>query len=172
LKLFRPYENQGITLFLLGLTILLGTAGVLVLSSSIASISPCLPAAQQEAGNALAMPLTVAEGTASAVAVLLFWLLIQMQMFLGQNWLRWTVAVTCGGVLGIFGIWAVSYFAPDCAKQAIGNSREFGVGPIFPFGNLISGQFWNARAIEVAIWVSFWTVILGAGRRWRLNAQR
>lgn len=143
-----------------------------MLSASVPSISPCLPAAQQEASNALAMPLTFAELTGSAVAVLLYWLLIQRQTFLGQNWLRWAVAVSCGGALGILGIWAVSYFAPDCAKQAIGNSGEFGVGPIFAFGNLVTEQFWNARAIEVAAWVSFCTVILGAGRRSWLNAQR
>jgi hypothetical protein len=172
LKLFRLYEHQGLTIFLLVLVILIGGAGVLILCGSVPSINPCLPAAQQEAGNALAMPLTVAEVTGSAVAVLLFWLLIQRQTFLGKNWLRWTVSVFCGGALGILGIWVVSYLAPDCAKQAIGNSGDFGVGPIFAFGNSVTEQFWNARVIEVAFWVTFCTLVLGGGRRLWLNAQR
>jgi hypothetical protein len=171
LKLFRPYENQGLTAILLGVAILAGVFGV-ISSTSVPSISPCLPAAQQEASNALAMPLTFVELTGSGVALLLFWLLIQRQTFLGQNWLRWTVAVSFGGALAILGIWAVSYFATDCAKQAIGSAGEFGVGPIFAFGNLFTEQFWNARAIEVATWVLLCTVALGAGRRLWLNAQR
>jgi hypothetical protein len=171
LKLFRLYENQGLTAFLLVLAIVVGAFGVF-LTSSVPSLSPCLPAAQQEASNGLAMPLTFVELMGSAVALLLFWLLIQRETFLGQNWLRWTIAASSGGALGILGIWAVSYFAPDCAKQAIGSAGEFGVGPIFAFGNLFSEQFWNARAIEVATWVLFCTVALGAGRRFWLNAQR
>jgi hypothetical protein len=143
-----------------------------VLGASVPSISPCLPAAQQEASNALAMPLTLVELMGSAVGVLLFWLLIQRQTFLGRNWLRWTIAVSCGGAFGILGIWAVSYSAPDCAKQAIGNAGEFGVGPIFAFGNLVTEQFWNARAIEVATWVLLCTLSLGTGRRLWLGAQR
>lgn len=171
LKLFRLYEHQYLTLFLLVLAILVGGLGV-GLSASVPSVSPCLPAAQQEASNALTMPLTFVELTGSMVALLLFWLLIQRQTFLGQNWLRWTIAASCGGALGIMGIWAVSYFAADCAKQAIGSAGEFGVGPIFAFGNLFTEQFWNARAIEVATWVLLCTVALGGGRSLWLKAQR
>lgn len=171
MKLFRLYENQGLTAILLGLAILVGALGV-VLSASVSSVSPCLPAARQEASNALTMPLTFVELMGSAVSLLLFWLLIQRQTFLGQNWLRWTVAVLSGGAIGILGIWAVSYVAADCAKQAIGSAGEFGMGPIFAFGNLFTEQFWNARAIEVATWVLLCTLALRAGRRLWLNAQR
>jgi hypothetical protein len=171
LKLFRLYENQGLTAFLLGVAIVIGAFGVLS-SASGPSVGSCLPAAQQEASNALAIPLSFVELAGSGVALLLFWLLIQRQTFLGQNWLRWTVAVASGGALGILGIWAVAYFATDCAKQAIANAGEFGVGPIFAFGNLFTEQFWNARAIEVASWVLLCTVTLGAGRRLWLNGQR
>jgi hypothetical protein len=171
LKLFRLYENQGLTIFLLVFAIVVGAVGVL-LSASVPSINPCLPAAQQEASNALVMPLTFAELMGSGVALLLFWLLIQRQTFLGQNWLGWTVAVCCGGALGILGIWVVSYAASDCARQAIGNAGEFGVGPIFAFGNLVTEQFWNARATEVATWVFLCTFALAGFRRWWLGAQR
>lgn len=163
MRLTRLYENQLLTVILIASALVFGAIGVLT-GVSIPAANPCLPATQQEIATALVMPLTYIEIAGSIGALLIYWLFIQNELFLGQNWVRWSVAVSLGSAIGLLGVWGLSFFVADCAKQALSRAGEFGIGPIFAFGNLFSVQFWNARVIEIASWAIASTSILWACR--------
>jgi hypothetical protein len=168
MRISRPYDNQLLTWLLLVSAVILVGVGM-ASSTTIASPDPCLPAAQQESGTALTMPLTYIELGSSAFAVFLYWLLIQKQWFFGQNWLRWTLSSATGCALGMVGIWGLSSLTAPCAKEALSNAGGFGIGPILPFGNFFFGQFWNARAVEVCSWILASTLLLWGTRYAWLN---
>jgi len=171
MKLSRPYDNQGLTVFLLIAAAVLAAIGI---SSGMAvtGADPCLSAAQQESGAALTMPLTYIELAGSAVAVLMYWLFIQKQWFFGQNWLRWLLASIAGYIVGMAGLWLMSFLTVPCARKALASAYQFHIGPIFAFGNFFSIQFWNARAIEIAGWILASTAALWVGRYLWLSGSR
>lgn len=167
----RPYDNQLVTWILITVALVVSIVGV-ISAVSIPQADPCLPATQQEVGSALTMPLTYVELGGASFGVLLYWLFIQNEVFLGQNWLRWIVALLAGGTLGMLGVWSLSFFAAECSRQAISSAADFGIGPIFGFGNALSQQFYNARAIEVTGWTTLTTGALWGGRLLWLKARR
>ena len=72
----------------------------------------------------------------------------------------------------MLGVCSFSFFAAECSRQAISSAADFGIGPIFGFGNALSQQFYNARAIEVTGWTTLTTGALWGGRLLWLKARR
>lgn len=116
--------------------------------------SSCLTGDQRTASEMFEPGLDAIEGLSFLWAGLLYWLTVQQQFALGKrggDTRRQLVSFALSFSLFLSLVAVYFFWASDCLRTAVAVSSQIAVGPTFALGNLVSRNFWFARAIEVAL---------------------